>query len=385
MHFNGEILDYFNVKSFISNIFAGKEHSKRVESIANAALGIVASGSLIIHRIGRGMAEIFNLTDKSAIKQVDRLLSNEKLQMSKIGPYWIDYLLGDRKEIMVTMDWTDFDHDNQSTLMLNLVTSHGRSTPLLWKTVDKSNLKNNRNNYEDELLLQLRDCISENIHITILADRGFCDIKLFEFLSELKFDYIIRIRSNILVEDETGEIKKAIELSGKSGKTKTIRNAKLTNEKYEVAVVACKHAKLMQEPWCIVSSREELSGSWAVKWYEKRWGCEPHFRDTKDITFGMGLSFTHIKNLARRDRLLLIHAIATLVLTLLGAAGEKIGLDKYLKSNTAKERQLSLFKQGCIYFRRLFRMAHETAKKLVEAFYSLVMENKSVGVIIGVI
>ena len=368
MYFNGEILDYFNVKSFISNIFDGKEHSKRVESIANAALGIVTSGWLIIHRIGRGMAEIFNLTDKSAIKQVDRLLSNEKLQMSKIAPYWIDYVLGNRKEIMITMDWTDFDHDNQSTLMLNLVTSHGRSTPLLWKTVDKSKLKNNRNNYEDELLSQLRDCISENIYVTILADRGFCDIKLFAFLSELKFDYIIRIRSNILVEDESGEVKKAIELCAKSGKTKTIRNA-----------------KLMQEPWCIVSSREEISGSWAVKWYEKRWGCESHFRDTKDIIFGMGLSFTHIKNLARRDRLLLIHAIATLVLTLLGAAGEKIGLDKYLKSNTAKERQLSLFKQGCIYFRRLFRMAHETAKKLIEAFYSLVMENKSVGVIIGVI
>ena len=71
MHFNGQVLDYFNVKSFVSDIFKDKQHSKRVESIANAALGIVASGSLIIHRIGRGMAEIFNLSDKHAIKQVD--------------------------------------------------------------------------------------------------------------------------------------------------------------------------------------------------------------------------------------------------------------------------------------------------------------------------
>lgn len=313
MHFNGEVLDYFNVQSFISDIFKENQHSKRVESIANAALGIVASGSLIVHRIGRGMAEIFNLSDKHAIKQVDRLLSNEKLQLSEIAPHWISYLLGDRKEIMITMDWTDFDHDDQSTLMLNLVTSHGRATPLLWKTVNKNKLKNNRNNYEDELLSQLRDCIREDIYVTILADRGFCDIKLFAFLSELKFDYIIRIRSNILVEDETGEVKKAIEWSGKCGKTKTIRDAKLTDDKYEVPVVACKHAKLMREAWCIVSSREELSGSWAVKWYEKRWGCEPHFRDTKDIIFGLGLSYTRIKNKDRRDRLLLIHAIATLV------------------------------------------------------------------------
>jgi hypothetical protein len=30
------------------------------------------------------------------------------------------------------MDWTDFDADDQTTLALNLVTNHGRATPLLW-------------------------------------------------------------------------------------------------------------------------------------------------------------------------------------------------------------------------------------------------------------
>jgi len=385
MHFNDEVLDYFDVKAFISHIFEGNQHSKRVESMANAALGVVASGSLIIHRIGRGMAELFNLSDKHAIKQVDRLLSNEKLQLSEIAPHWILYLLGERKEIMVTMDWTDFDHDDQSTLVLNLVTSHGRATPLLWKTVDKNKLKNNRNQYEDDILTQLRDCIPDAVKVTILADRGFCDTKLLSFLSDLKFDYIIRIRGNIRVENEDEEIKKASEWVGKSGKTKTIKDAKLTNKKYEVAVFACKHTIGMKEPWCVVSSREELSGPWAIKWYEKRWGCEPYFRDTKDIIFGMGLSFTHIKNKGRRDRLLLIHAIATLVLTLLGAAGEKIGLNKYLKSNTSKKRQLSLFKQGCIYFRRLFRMVKATAIELIEAFCALVTENKNANTIIGVI
>ena len=78
----------------------------------------------------------------------------------------------------------------------------------------------------------------------------------------------------------------------------------------------------------------------------------------------MGLSKTHIKDTSRRDRLLLIHAIATAILTILGAAGENIGLDKYLKANTVKRRTLSLFKQGCIYFNRIPKMATETTKKL---------------------
>lgn len=386
MNFNGENLDYFDVKSFVSNIFQGSQHSKRVRSVINAALGIVASGSLIIHRVGRGMAEIFNLSDKHAIKQVDRLLSNEKLSINQVAPYWVSYIVGNRLDIMVTMDWTDFDADGHSTLVINLVTSHGRATPLLWKTVDKNKLKNNRNRYEDELLCQLKECIPSNVNVTILADRGFCDIKLLDFIkNQLGFDYIIRIRGNILVENNADETRPASEWVGENGRTKTIREAQITAQKYEVALIACKQTKGMKEPWCVVCSRDELSGSWVIKWYEKRWGCEPQFRDTKDLHFGMGLSSTKIKDKNRRDRLLLIHAIATVILTLLGAAGEKIGIDKYLKSNTSKKRQLSLFRQGCIYFRRLFRMVKETAVKLIDAFYELLAQSRDLTTIIGVV
>src|ERR1019366_4764181 len=73
MKFQGEVLDYFDVQKVVSNIFGGAMHAKRIQSVANAALGVVAGGSLIIHRIGRGLAKADNLSDKHAIKQVDRL------------------------------------------------------------------------------------------------------------------------------------------------------------------------------------------------------------------------------------------------------------------------------------------------------------------------
>ena len=50
----------------------------------------------------------------------------------------------------------------------------------------------------------------------------------------------------------------------------------------------------------------------------------------------------------RRDRLLLISAFATALLTLLGAVGEALGMDRFLKSNTSKTRTHSLFRQGCM-------------------------------------
>ena len=33
------------------------------------------------------------------------------------------------------MDWTDLDGDAQTTIVLSVITNHGRATPLLWKTV----------------------------------------------------------------------------------------------------------------------------------------------------------------------------------------------------------------------------------------------------------
>ena len=44
--------------------------------------------------------------------------------------------------IVVALDWTDFDADNQATIMLSLIWSHGRATPLVW-LVDKRTLKDN--------------------------------------------------------------------------------------------------------------------------------------------------------------------------------------------------------------------------------------------------
>ena len=43
---------------------------------------------------------------------------------------------------------------------------------------------------------------------------------------------------------------------------------------------------------------------------------------------------------------MLISALAIAVLSLLGATGERIGYDRWLKANTVKRRTHSLFRQG---------------------------------------
>ena len=99
----------------------------------------MTGAALAVSLMGQALATARGLIAKSAIKQVDRLLSN-----AGVAPW---ELFGSsrsrwrRRNIVVAMDWTDFDPDNQSTLALHLVTRHERATPLLWLTVDKNELR----------------------------------------------------------------------------------------------------------------------------------------------------------------------------------------------------------------------------------------------------
>jgi hypothetical protein len=141
------------------------------------------------------------------------------------------------------MDWTDFDKDKQATIVINLA-SHGRATPLIWKSVNKENLKNKRNDYEDEILHRLKEILPEDVRVTVLADRGFGDTKLYDFLrTDLGFEFVIRFRGNISVTDNDGETRKAQDWIGIGGKAKTLRNAKVTSQGYEVPTVICVKAK----------------------------------------------------------------------------------------------------------------------------------------------
>jgi hypothetical protein len=106
----------------------------------------------------------------------------------------------------------------------------------------------------------------------------------------------------------------------------------------------------MKEPWCLAASDPQAAAAVLVNHYARRWTIEPSFRDTKDLRFGMGLSSTRIGEPTRRDRLLLVSAFAMALLTLLGAVGQSLGMDRQLKSNTSKTRSHSLFRQGCMLY-----------------------------------
>lgn len=383
---NTAALSFEETHAFVDNVFGQDMHAKRVVSLTNATLGVINAAALAIHLIGQGLAQAKDLTRKHCIKQVDRLFSNRKLQVWELFAHWVPYIVAERQRIVVAMDWTEFDADDQSSIVLSMVTGHGRSTPLLWKTVRKSALKGKRNGHEDAVLRRLREVLPDGVDVTIVADRGFGDHKLYELLQEeLGFGYVIRFKDNIYVTDEKGECRQARDWVPSNGRAKLIRQASVTGHGYVVPTVVCVKKKDMKEPWCLAVSDPEAKGAEIVNLYGRRWGIETSFRDIKDYKFGMGMAHMHTRSPDRRDRLFLVSALAIALLTLLGAAGDAVGLERTIKANTSKSRTYSFFRQGCIYYSLLPGMREEWATPLLNKFYELLREHSVFRNVFGII
>ena len=97
----------------------------------------------------------------------------------------------------------------------------------------------------------------------------------------------------------------------------------------------------------------------------------------------MGLSSLQLSSPERSDRFLLICALAIPLLTLLGAAGEALGMDRMLKVNTVKRRTHSLLNQGCYYFAILPQMSEDMFKKLIEKYNEILDEHRTLTVALG--
>ena len=217
-------LSFDGVRNFLDTLFGDDLHAKRVKSLAGATLGAIQSASLAVGLIGQGLALARGRLTKHAVKQVDRLLSNQGIDVDALLGHWVPYVVGKRDSITVAMDWTEFDADGQATIMLSLLSRHGRATPLVWLTVDKAALKNRRNGYEYQVLVRLAEILPADVRVRVVADRGFGDHKLYRVLTEeLKFDFVIRFRGNIAVTATSGEARAAADWVGAGGRARTLR------------------------------------------------------------------------------------------------------------------------------------------------------------------
>jgi len=378
-------LDPNHIREFTGQVFGESMHAARVKSLGNAIVGVVHAAFVALHAIGQAYAQTAGISAKSGVKQVDRLLSNDGVVVDEVQRAWAGFVVGCRRELCLAMDWTDFDDDNHSTLAVYVISNHGRATPLAWRTYRKSELKNRQKQFEYDMVERIHQWLDPEIGVTLLGDRGFGDQNLYDFLMLLGWDFVIRFRGNIRVTSSDGTKAKARDWVLPTGRASMLRDARVTADEFAVpAVVVCWDTR-MKEPWCLATTLRSHTAAQIVKKYGRRFTIEETFRDQKDIHFGMGLKATHIRQAARRDRLLLVTAVAHALLTLLGAAAERAGLDRYLKVNTVKRRTHSLYRQGLYWYGAIPETRDEWLVPLMQAYEEIIREHQALCEILGVL
>ena len=365
----------------MDEVFGGAIHAQRVASLRDGVDGVLPAASLGVRALGQGLAVANGLAPRHAITQVDRLLSNPKRMREDVARGWVRFVVAARQELLVNFDWTALQDADQAMIVLGTQTEHGRSTPLVWKTVTRSALKDQRNAHEDELLGLFADVLPQGVRVTVVADRGFSDIKLYRFLQELGFEYIIRFRGVVFVESAEGERRKARDWLGAGGRMRVLRGARVTAEGQPVPMVVCVQQQQMQEPWLLASSRSDLTGTAITHRYGKRFTVEETFRDVKNPHVGLGLKQTVMERNDRRDALFLLAVLAHTLLTLLGKAGEELAMDRWL--GATRPRQYSRFRQGQMLFDLIPTMERQRLRTLLQRFGQLLREHALLSQVLG--
>ena len=358
------------VVEFTKACFGGALHHKQTLSITMLTYAVICADRLGVAAVGKALSRANGTTCKHGTKQTDRFLSNSKLTMHRLFEPYVRTLVGPSGRIPITIDWTDFDGDEHTTVCVSLLTSSKRGLPLIWLSVDKGELKDMQKEYERMVLLELARILGDRHHdVVILADRGFGDVEFYRFLeNEVKFRFIVRYKQGIYTTID-GWMYPTNELVPKNGRIKVITDAYFTAQERGPYTAVLYKAAGMKEPWCLVTNIQEYNGRTIVNLYSRRFECEEGFRDLKDRRYGYGLSSTRIGDCRRRDRFLMLFAMAYVVLTLFGAASEILELDRTIRANTAKQRTHSLFHQGKALLGRLKRDIYHDLRKACDALF----------------
>jgi hypothetical protein len=162
-----------------------------------------------------------------------------------------------------------------------------------------------------------------------------------------------------------------------------LRKSRITARRVEVPGFVCLRERAMKDVWCLVSSRSEWTGTEMKRSYGKRFSVEESFRDLKNPRLGLGLKQTVITRNDRRDKLFLLAVQAHTLLTLLGKAGQELGMERWL--GATKPGGISLFRQGLLLWDLLPRMREDRLRALMTRYGELLRQHVLFTGILGVL
>lgn len=320
----------------------GFMHAKRQQCVARIAHAACFKGLGVV-KLAKGLARPEKL--RQSIKCCDRLLSNRRFQQERITVYraLAKQILSKADTAPVIVDWSDLRADGSLQLLRAAVMAEGRALTIYEEVHSQSELGSPR--VHSLFMRRLKTVLPAAFRAIIITDAGF-RATWFQMLDQQGWAWIGRIRNRDMVCQEGGADWAGCKTLYASA---TLQPRVLGNFFYARAnpVRCCltlhrrppkqrhhttklgkpcrssnsnKARAAQKEPWLLaVSPRlNALSSREVIRAYAGRMQIEQTFRDLKSPRCAFGLSNCQTRSAPRMAMLLLIGALASYALWIIG-------------------------------------------------------------------
>lgn len=337
-------------------------HAKRLTSLCDAAHAAARGHHLSLSDLGR---ELPSASTRHNIKRIDRLLGNTALHAELPALYQAlaQQYLTHAAMPLILIDWSDLTPDRHWQLLRASIALSGRSITLYEQVHPLSH--SNTLDVHAAFLADLAAMLPAGCIPILVTDAGFRS-SWFRLVNRMGWYWIGRIRNRDMVrpagDEEWAGCKTLYPHAGKAARSlgaydyvrvhpvrcqlvlvkrlaKGRRN-KSVHGKPVRSSHSLKHARRGREPWllAVCPALSHLSADIVVHWYAQRMQIEESFRDLKSERFGLGLSASRSRDKERWSVLLLIAAIASFILRLIGEAAKGGPLARQCSPHTRASR-----------------------------------------------
>jgi hypothetical protein len=336
-------------------------HCARQEALLKLVRALLGGSKLSVTQLGRHRAG--SAYTKHHIKAADRLLGNEHLHAERDGIYRAiarTLLAGIRRPVIL-VDWSDADLRRRWLMIKAAVAVKGRAVSVYEKVYPMK--RYNSPKTHREFLFALKSILPDGCRPILVTDAGFRG-PWFKAVEALGWDWIGRIRNKLkyyrvetqrwqytdaLYKQATARVRHLGEVSASPRHGYRFRMYLVRAYKPRVGRPpltrpqggrARQYRRLHRAPWLIATSlpHSRKSSIRIKQLYAQRMQIEETFRDTKSHRWGFGLNYARCNDGRRLEVLLLIAALASLVLWLVGIHGRLLDWVRRLQANTETRR-----------------------------------------------
>ena len=241
-----------------------------------------------------------NCDDDSKERYIRRMLANHRIVPNEVMKGYVPQLFEEfstnGQTAILMMDQSHISPGFEC-LMISYRLGE-RAVPINWKVVQTEGAIGFE--VQKALLEETLPLIPNDVNVLLAADRFYGTAALIEWCQEKKWAYRIRLKSNLNLLHEGGEITTG-ELA-KAGMTE-IKDARFGKSITHIGII---QEKGYPEPWIIAMDCEP--SKYRTLDYGLRWGIEAMFSDFKSR--GFSITTTKLTYADRIERLILILAIA---------------------------------------------------------------------------